>query len=359
MIRLAVIGRNFVVDNMIKAMNFVSGIKLCGICSRTAEGAEEFARRYGIGVEGRYVGIDALAAADNIDAVYIATPNIIHEEQAVKLLASGKHVLVEKPAAVSARAYEHMFETAKLNGVILMEGMMPLYMPGFYVIKRLIGKITPIRRACLSYFQYSSRYDKFKNGVIENAFKPELGGGSLMDIGVYCAAMSEGLFGTPQRISAESLFLENGIDGEGTAVMMYSGMMVDISYSKITDSVLQSQICGEEGCIAIDSVSRPHVITLALRDGSTHVYDASHLDTDRYNMRRLDEVALSSIEVGQDGLTPSESVDVLPDMTYELRHFVHLIENDSLQVSAREQMHTSQTLAVLDGIRQCCDIKFC
>lgn len=103
-VRLAVIGRNFVVDNMIKAMNFVSGIKLCGICSRTAEGAEEFARRYGIGVEGRYVGIDALAAADNIDAVYIATPNIFHEEQAVKLLASGKHVLVEKPAAVSARA---------------------------------------------------------------------------------------------------------------------------------------------------------------------------------------------------------------------------------------------------------------
>lgn len=99
MIRLAVIGRNFVVDNMIKAMKFVSGIELCGICSRTAEGAEEFARRYGIGAGGRYVGVDALAAADDIDAVYIATPNIFHEEQAVKLLASGKHVLVEKPAA--------------------------------------------------------------------------------------------------------------------------------------------------------------------------------------------------------------------------------------------------------------------
>ena len=235
---------------------------------------------------------------------------------------------------------------------------MPLYMPGFYVIKRLIGKITPVRRACLSYFQYSSRYDKYKNGIVENAFKPELGGGSLMDIGVYCAAMSEGLFGTPQRISAESLFLENGIDGEGTAVMMYNGMMVDISYSKITDSVLQSQICGEEGCIAIDSVSRPHVITLALRDGTTHVYDASHLNTELYNMRRLDDAALSSVEIGRNGLTPSEDVDVLPDMTYELRHFVHLIENNSLQLSERERVHTIQTLAVLDGIRQCCDIKF-
>ena len=357
MIRLAVIGRNFVVDNMIKAMKFASGIELCGICSRTAEGAEEFARRYGIGVGGRYVGVDALAAADDIDAVYIATPNIFHEEQAVKLLASGKHVLVEKPAAVSAEAYEHMSETAKHNDVILMEGMMSLYMPGFYVIKRLIGKITPVRRACLSYFQYSSRYDKYKNGIVENAFKPELGGGSLMDIGVYCAAMSEALFGTPQRISAESLFLENGIDGEGTAVMMYNGMMVDISYSKITDSVLQSQICGEEGCIAIDSVSRPHVITLALRDGTTHVYDASHLNTEVYNMRRLDDAALSSVEIGRNGLTPSENVDVLPDMTYELRLFVHLIENNSLQLSERERMHTIQTLAGLDGKRQCCDLK--
>lgn len=83
-----------------------------------------------------YVGVDALAAADDIDAVYIATPNIFHEEQAVKLLASGKHVLVEKPAAVSAEAYEHMSETAKYNGVILMEGMMPLYhAPDFMLLK--------------------------------------------------------------------------------------------------------------------------------------------------------------------------------------------------------------------------------
>ena len=71
-----------------------------------------------------------------------------------------------------------------------------------------------------------------------------------------------------------------------------------------------------------------------------------------------DDAALSSVEIGRNGLTPSENVDVLPDMTYELRHFVHLIENNSLQLSERERMHTIQTLAVLDGIRQCCDIKF-
>ena len=74
MIRLAVIGRNFVVDSMIEAMKHVPELELCGICSRSAEGAREFGERYGIDPAHRYVGIHALAHAEDIDAVYIATP---------------------------------------------------------------------------------------------------------------------------------------------------------------------------------------------------------------------------------------------------------------------------------------------
>ena len=135
MIRLAVIGRNFVVDSMIEAMKHVPELELCGICSRSAEGAREFGERYGIDPAHRYVGIHALAHAEDIDAVYIATPNTVHAAQAVAMLESGKHVLVEKPAAVSAKELGHMTAAAKRNGKILMEAMMPLYTPAFAVAK--------------------------------------------------------------------------------------------------------------------------------------------------------------------------------------------------------------------------------
>ena len=75
------------------------------------------------------MGIHALAHAEDIDAVYIATPNTVHAAQAVAMLESGKHVLVEKPAAVSAKELGHMTAAAKRNGKILMEAMMPLYTP--------------------------------------------------------------------------------------------------------------------------------------------------------------------------------------------------------------------------------------
>lgn len=357
MIRFAVIGRGAVVDKMIAASKHVPQFELSGICSRTAKGANEFAQRYGIDEAHRYVGIDALAAAEDIDAVYIASPNVCHEEQAIALMESGKHVFVEKPAATSAEGFARMTAAAKKNGVILMEAMMSRHMPGFAVARRLIREIVPVRRATLSYLQYSSRYDNYKKGVVENAFRPELGGGALMDIGVYCAALSEGLFGNPRSLSAETLFLENGIDGEGSAVMMHSGMMVELGYSKITDSAIPSQICGEEGCIVIDSVSRPRVITLKLRGGEVRTYDAGHLDTEKYSLTRLDDAALATILVGEDGGTPSDDVPVLPEMTHELRYFVHLVEKGSLQLAARDQMHTDATLAILDAIRSCCDMK--
>lgn len=358
MIRLAVIGRNFVTDRMLSAAAYVPELKLSGICSRTAEGAREFAERYGIDASHRYVGIAGLCRAKDIDAVYIATPNSLHEEQAVRLIDSGKHVLVEKPAATSAEAFRRMMRAAKNSGVILMEGMMPVHMPGYAVVRRLLRYITPVRRASLSYLQYSSRYDRYKSGTVENAFRPELGGGSLMDIGVYCAAFAEGILGTPRSLSAEALFLDNGIDGEGAAILMYNGMMAELGYSKITDSVVPSQLCGEGGCISVDSVSRPRFIALTLRDGTVRRFDAGRLDLSQYSPMKLDDGALASIEIGADGKTPSDAVEVLPDMTHELRRFVHLIERGSLQLAEREQYHTEATLGILDGIRSCCDIKF-
>lgn len=111
-----------------------------------------------------------------------------------------------------------------------------------------------IRRATLQYCQYSSRYDNYKRGIVENAFKPELSNGALMDIGVYVVSCMIRLFGAPKSIKASGVKLHNGVDGAGTILMEYPDMIGEAIYSKITDSAMPSQIQGEDASMLIQEI---------------------------------------------------------------------------------------------------------
>ena len=98
----------------------------------------------------------------------------------------------------------------------------------------------------LEYCQYSSRYDKFRQGEILNAFRPELANGAIMDIGVYPIYMLVQLFGMPKDIKSFSTKLENGFEGDGIVLMQYEEMVAEAVYSKITESVNPSVFLGED-----------------------------------------------------------------------------------------------------------------
>ena len=146
--------------------------------------------------------------------------------------------------------------------------MMPAHTPAYRAIRAAMAQIAPVRRATLRFCKYSSRYDKFKAGIVENAFDPSLANGALMDIGVYCLHAAQLLLGEPQTVAGKSVFLPGGIDGAGSLVLGYDGALAEIVYSKITDSVSPSEIEGEGGSILIDAVSRPRRAELVLRGGA-------------------------------------------------------------------------------------------
>ena len=100
-----------------------------------------------------------MAVSQEIDAVYIATPNSYHAEQAILFLQNGKHVLCEKPLAVNATEVARMIQSAKDHNALLMEAMKSTLLPNFKVIQDNLHKIGPIRRYFASYCQYSSRYE--------------------------------------------------------------------------------------------------------------------------------------------------------------------------------------------------------
>lgn len=280
MINFATIGRNFVTDWFIEAAKETQKFCLFGVYSRSQNGALEYAKEKG--AEKIYTSIDDMCKDEKLDMVYIASPNLFHEEQTVKLLSAGKHVLCEKPAALSYQSFMNMINTAENSGSIFMEGMVPLHMPAFEKLKNLIGKIGKIRQASFVFCQYSSRYDRYKNGEQVNTFDPTLGNGAFMDLGIYCVSVMLALFGYPKSVYGSVNFLPGSIDGCGVAIASYDEMNVELSFSKVNDSLCCSEIRGEDGVILIDKISRPKKLTLILRGKDTKVYDMTPLYHEMY-----------------------------------------------------------------------------
>ncbi|MGD7007077.1 Gfo/Idh/MocA family protein [Metabacillus sp. 84] len=267
MIRFGVIGTNWITEKFIDAAAQTGELKLAAIYSRTEERAAEFAEKHG--APHTYTSLEDFAASKEFEAVYIASPNSLHAEQAILCMNSGKHVLCEKPIASNSAELKKMIEAAKANRVLLMEAMKTTLLPNFTSIRKNLHKIGKVRRYVASYCQYSSRYDAYKEGKILNAFKPEYSNGSMMDIGIYCIAPMVALFGRPNSIQATAHLLESGVDGEGSILFQYEEHDAIVMFSKITDSYLPSEIQGEAGSIVIDKFSTMENVRIRYRSGET------------------------------------------------------------------------------------------
>jgi len=266
MIRFGIIGTNWITNDFIDAARRNEGIEIVAVYSRKQETGRAFADKQGIARV--FSDLGEFAANADIDAVYIASPNSFHAEQAIACMNAGKHVLCEKPLASNAREVRRMIDAARANGVLLMEAMKSTFTPTFLAIRDNLHKIGSVRRYSGSYCQYSSRYDLYKQGELPNAFNPEFSNGALMDLGVYCIYPLIVLFGAPERIQASAFMLDSGADGAGSLLLGYKGMDAVIHYSKIVDSYAGAEIQGENGTIVFDKISRPDKAFIRYRNGT-------------------------------------------------------------------------------------------
>jgi len=147
-----------------------------------------------------------------------------------------------------------MVAVARECGVTLMEAMISTLNPNFRVVQEYLPRLGTIRRYFASFCQYSSRYDKFRQGIVLNAFNPELSNGAMMDIGVYTVYPMVALFGRPLEVEAQGIVLSSGADGQGAVNFRYEGMNATVLYSKIANSSLPSEIQGEEGNLLLDAI---------------------------------------------------------------------------------------------------------
>lgn len=317
MVRFGIIGTNWITESFLQAARKVEGFSLTAVYSRTSEKAQEFAGKFNI--KHTYTDLEEFARSDDFDAVYIASPNSLHASQAILCMKNGKHVLCEKPLASNSKEVSEMMKVANENSVVLMEALKTTLLPNFLTIKENLHKIGQVRRYFASYCQYSSRYDKYKEGIVLNAFNPTFSNGSLMDIGIYCVYPAVTLFGEPKKVQASSYMLESGVDGEGSIILTYDDMDAVIMYSKITNSYVPSEIQGENGSIIIDKIHTPESVKIHYKDGTV------------------------------EDITVSQDTD---SMYYEAREFVDLVTYKRQQSEVNSHQNSYITAKIIEAARK-------
>lgn len=247
-IRLGTIGSGFIVHNILDAVKETEGIRCVAVYSRTVEKGSALAEKYG--VEKVYTDMSEFLADEEINCVYVASPNLLHYEQAKSALLAGKHVLCEKPFCTKLEHAKELVSLAKERGLFLMEAVPTTYLATYPVLKEAISKIGKIKLVQGNFSQYSSRYDAFLRGEMPNIFNPEYAGGCLMDINFYNVYLNVALFGKPQK----AVYFPNisdiaNIDTSGVLIMQYDDFVSENVGAKDTWGVNFFQIEGEKGYI--------------------------------------------------------------------------------------------------------------
>jgi predicted dehydrogenase len=249
-IRWGIISTGHISAKFAEALELLPEAELTAVASRTIEKATEFAEKYK--VSKAHSSYQELADDPDIDVVYIGTPHTFHLDNSVMCMRKGKSVLCEKALTINAHEAKEMVRVAREENVFLMEAMIPRHVP---LIKKVLkwikdGKIGELRMV------RASRCARGNFDLNARQLNPELGGGSLLDVGVYVISFASMIFGkAPVEMSGLSHIGEAGSDEQGVAVLKYDkGEIADLSFALRTNAVDEAYIFGVDGYIKIDEL---------------------------------------------------------------------------------------------------------
>lgn len=242
-----IIGPGSIANKFANDMKLVPGPqKISAVLSHHVDSANEFADEFG--VELRYTEMEDFVKCGKVDIAYIATPHPFHYEAIKSCLENQIAVLSEKPIVINYDQYEELCKLSMQNNTFLMEGMWIRFLPSIRRLMELIGqkKIGEIISV------KASMYYKAPDDENNRYFDPDKGGGSLLDLGVYCIFLSTLLLGNPQEIKAVGRLSEKKIDEACGILLSYNhGRYAMLESSLLIQNNKPSEIFGTDGVIRI------------------------------------------------------------------------------------------------------------
>ncbi|MCF1422754.1 Gfo/Idh/MocA family protein [Mangrovimonas futianensis] len=243
--------------------------KLLGVASRSHDKAVDFGKKFG--AQKTYGSYEDLVKDPEIDAVYIATPHVFHKENSILCLQHGKAVLCEKPFAMNLEEVTEMIHIAKDHNTLLMEALWTYFLPHFqFVIQQIENKTFGEVLELEADFGFKANYD-----VTSRLIKKDLGGGSLLDIGIYPIFAALSTLGFPKDIGAEATYFENGVDSSCTMTFSYQhGTKAILKSTLLEDTPTTATFHCETGIIKLNSrFHEPCTVTMSPINGEEKTLD--------------------------------------------------------------------------------------
>ncbi|PKP47570.1 MAG: hypothetical protein CVT94_11025 [Bacteroidetes bacterium HGW-Bacteroidetes-11] len=278
-IKWGIIGPGKIAGKFAQDLQLVENAVLHGVASRDAGRSAAFAQKYNaVHVFENY---EALATDPEIDIIYVATPHVFHFEQTMLCLRSGKAVLCEKPLGMNAREVKIMTDEARARNLFLMEALWTRFIPGTEKLIELIrqdaiGKIHYVKA------DFGFLGDGNKSSRVYN---PDLGAGTLLDIGIYPVYLSLLLLGIPDQIKAVATFTDTGVDSFCVILFDYlSGEKAFSESSILSNTPIEAFIYGQKGSIKMHSrFHHTEKLTLQLNDNTSETFQNTYIGNGYYH----------------------------------------------------------------------------
>jgi predicted dehydrogenase len=257
-VRFGIIGLGRISNRFAKVLKTAKGVDLVAVASRDQARSDAFARKYG--AKRAYDQYTDVINDPEVDIVYDGLTNNFHYEMTKRCLQNQKAVLCEKPFVTSQKDALELTELARKQNTFLMEAMWTRCMPGFkqakaWVKEGRIGEVILITAA----FNYLGEWDPQSP-----IYNPELGGGSLFDVGVYPIEFATGILGErPAAVNGQAIIAPTGVDAAASFSMRFnSGALASLSCGFLANTANDAVIYGSEGRIELDSCYRPMEVDL-------------------------------------------------------------------------------------------------
>lgn len=246
-VRWGIIGTGKIAGIFAEDVPYADNARLQAVGSRNQANADAFGDRYNI--PNRYDSYKDLANDPDVDVVYVATPHPAHRDATIMCLEAGKHVLCEKPFAMNAAEAEEMIDAAEKNNRFLMEAMWTRFRPLMYKVREIVnsGEIGEVQFLTAN-IGWTAKFDpQFR------LYAPELGGGGLLDAGVYPVSFASMVLGKPDQVCGVATLGETKVDENATIAMHYpSGAVASVGVTVRSSPVSLAMICATKGTVLID-----------------------------------------------------------------------------------------------------------
>jgi predicted dehydrogenase len=263
-IKWGILGLGNIAQNFAEDLSLIEDAKLVAVASRSMVKANDFSAKFN--VKQAYNSYSDLAKDPNVEAIYIATPHSFHKEHAILCMKHKKAVLCEKPFAMNLIEVNEMIAVAKDNNVLLMEALWTFFLPHYkYLLDTVknqsLGKLEKLEAD----FGFKAAYD------LEGRFlKKEIGGGSLLDIGIYPIFAALSTLGKPKNIEANASFYETGADSECNTVFNYDDATAVLKSTLLKETKSEAIYTFTDGVLKLNTrFHEPTTITIIKNDVET------------------------------------------------------------------------------------------